>query len=143
MPITTAGAAADVTGTFTNNNATANGKGGGTITVFTTPNTANAIFIVNYSIVIGTAAESNLSEARIGLPGISGVAISGSPAAAQEYGLTISSSPGTLDNVSQGTIKMGPNTALAFPVQCTNAASASAATFSYRIRYDYLSVVIS
>ena len=143
MPITTAGAAADVTGTFTNSNASASGKSGGTITVFTTPNTASAIFIVNYSIVIGTAAESNLAETRIGLPGISGVAISPNSTSLQDYGFTINTVNSTQDNVAQGTIKMGPNTALAFPVQCTNGASASAATFTYRIRYDYLSIVVS
>ena len=141
MPITTAGAAADVTGTFTNSNASVNGKGGGIITVFTTPNTANAIFIVNYSIVTGTAAENNLSEAHIGLPGITGVAIS--DAQNKIFGLQLAQSNSTFDNVAQGTLKMGPNTALGFSVQCTNGASASAATFTYRIRYDYLSIVVS
>ena len=142
MPITTSGAGADVTGTFTNSTATANGRGGGTITVFTTPNTANAIFIVNYSIVIGTADPSNLSRALIGTPGANGMANSTvGPSGSGGVGLVINTSG--LDGIMQGSLRLAPNTALVFPVACSNGASASAATFSYRIRYDYVSIVVS
>lgn len=140
MPISTTGAAADVTGTFTNSVSTANGDGSGTIAIFTTPNTANAIFIVNYTVVANNA--NNLTYANLSLPG--GIDI---PIRLQTLPNSMSSGLELSDagtrTTGSGTIKVGPNTALAIPVVARNGASALAGTFSFRIRYDYVGVVIS
>ncbi len=139
MPITTSGASNVVTGTFTNSVSTANGTGSGGITVFTTPNTANAIFIVNYQIAASTASTNNLSHAVITVPGA--VGYSSSTSAGTAVGIQID---GTNErSAATGVFKCGPNTALSLAVACKNAGAASAATFSYRIQYDYVSVVIN
>jgi hypothetical protein len=141
MAITTSGGSAAVTGTITNSAATAGGVGSGEITVFTTPNTANAIFIVNYSIILGTAAPSNVATdgVYVGIPGAAGMAAQGT--GPNTMGLKTNGAANT--GVAQGTIRIGPNTAFALPWQMTNGGAASAGTLGYRIRYDYVSVVIS
>ena len=139
MPISTSGSSGTATGTFTNSNAAASGVGSGTISVFTTPNTANAIFIVNYQLVASTAAVSNLASATITMPGILGFAANSSPGAAAAVQINNSSDSAA----ASGSVKVGPNTALSLAVVCKNGASASAATFGYRVNYDYVSIVVS
>lgn len=138
MAITTSGGTGSATGTFTNSTSAASTTGGGTISVFTTPNTANAIFIVNYQVVLSTANTSNLTDAIVTVPGIVG------------YGTGANSNPPVIRidgsgerSGASGTFKCGPNTALSLAVTCKNAGSASAATFGYRVQYDYVSIVIS
>ncbi|TAH36530.1 MAG: hypothetical protein EYC62_02485 [Alphaproteobacteria bacterium] len=139
MPITTAGSSNVVTGTFTNSVSTANGIGSGGISVFTTPNTANAIFIVNYQVTASTASTNNLNHAAITIPGALGYSSSGSTGSA--VGIQID---GTNErSAASGVFKCGPNTALSLAVTCKNAGAASAATFAYRIQYDYVSIVVS
>ncbi len=139
MPITTSGGSGTATGTFTNSVSTANGIGSGNISVFTTPNTSNAIFVVNIQVSASTAATSNLSKAKINVPGVMGFSADGTAGRSPSLNVDGTEEQGAVS----GTIKCGPNTLIALPVNCKNGASASAATFGYRVQYDYLSVIVS
>lgn len=139
MPITTAGSSGTVTGNYTNSTATSGAIGSGSIAVFTTPNTTNAIFLVNYQIVASTANTSNIANTVIAVPGAVGYSNSGQ--VGNSVGLRLD---GTNENSSaSGSFKCGPNTNLTLAVSCKNGASASAGTFGYRVHYDYVSIVIS
>ena len=137
MPISTSGSSGTITGTFTNSTSVASALGSSNIAVFTTPNTANAIFTVNYQVIASTASTSNLNRAAISIPGIVGFSVSSGGSG----GLVIDST--NESGTASGTFKCGPNTTLNIGVVCRNSGASSAATFSYRIQYDYVSIVVS
>jgi hypothetical protein len=112
MPITTAGGAGTVTGTRAANT---NPSG---ITLFTTPNTANAVFIVNYTAAAGAGSVNNLGVAGDDIFGF----VNGSSASSA--------------SVSKGSLRVGPNTQI-------KVADIGGSSGAYHIEYNYLSVVIS
>lgn len=142
MAISTEGGQGSVNGTIQTADAVQGTVANGTVSVFTTPATSNAIFRVFLSGIIITGAEgggtSNTSDVAITFPGTT---TGGSMVDDSSNAVTDASDDGTMHNLASE-LYVGPSTPINFSYYLRNP-TAEQAEFSYEVAWHFLGTVIT